>query len=301
LNENEEENGEQDQEAQALVPIVQDTITFNGKPLVVVRLPNGRPGVVLRWICENLHLAPGPQVLRIKRTEVIADDLVYVQVQTEGGFQTMPTLVLHAVPYWLATIDTRRMEKDDPRRLEILSYQRDAVDALYEWAQSPKAIAAPANLVPAEPITKPIPPADDATLEEWREYHRQMVVWIDWQHDIEQWRGTVESRLEHVEAMTSLIPEILERLPSETLTPAHQRRVQVYVQQLSKTSGKHSATIHNDLKAAFDVPRYQDIPEVEWDKVENWFKVQIERGSAKEDPMSDRPRKWSSDLEGSSN
>ncbi len=85
MNENEEENGEQDQEAQALVPIVQDTITFNGKPLVVVRLPNGRPGVVLRWICENLHLAPGPQVLRLKRTEVIADDLVYVQVQTEGG------------------------------------------------------------------------------------------------------------------------------------------------------------------------------------------------------------------------
>jgi hypothetical protein len=67
----EEESIEQEQESQALIPTAQDTIIFNGKPLVVVRLPDGRPGVVLRWICENLHLAPGPQVLRIKRTEVI--------------------------------------------------------------------------------------------------------------------------------------------------------------------------------------------------------------------------------------
>ena len=107
---NEEENEEQ--ETQALIPIVQDTITFHGKPLVVVRLPSGQPGVVIRWICENLHLAPKGQVERIKRTEVIADDLVYVRVQTEGGFQTMPTLVLHSTPYWLGTIDTRRMKTE---------------------------------------------------------------------------------------------------------------------------------------------------------------------------------------------
>jgi hypothetical protein len=52
-------------------------------------------------------------------------------VQTEGGPQKMPTLVLNSVPYWLATIDTRCIEKDDPRRLEILHYQKEAVVALY--------------------------------------------------------------------------------------------------------------------------------------------------------------------------
>ena len=70
--------------------------------------------------CVEWHLAINGQVERIKRTEVIADDLVYVRVQTDGGPQIMPTLVLGAVPYWLATIDTRRMEKNDPRRQEIL-------------------------------------------------------------------------------------------------------------------------------------------------------------------------------------
>lgn len=127
-------SNEQEQETQALIPLVQDTILFNGHPLVVVRLPDGRPGVVLCWICENLHISSPAQVERIKRTEVIADDLVYVRVQTDGGPQIMPTLILHAAPYWLATIDTRRMDKDDPRRLEILNYQRNAVDALYAWA-----------------------------------------------------------------------------------------------------------------------------------------------------------------------
>lgn len=53
--ENDELDDEQDQESQelipteqVLIPTEQDTILFNGKPLVVVRLPDGRPGVVLR-------------------------------------------------------------------------------------------------------------------------------------------------------------------------------------------------------------------------------------------------------------
>lgn len=108
-------NDEQGQESQALIPLVQDIINFNGHPLVVVRLPDGQPGVVLRWICENLHLSSAAQVERIKRTEVIADDLVYVRVQTDGGPQIMPALILHSVPYWLATIDTRRLERGRKR------------------------------------------------------------------------------------------------------------------------------------------------------------------------------------------
>ncbi len=280
---------EQEQETQALIPTVQETIIFNGKPLVVVRLPDGRPGVVLRWICENLHVGQKAQVERIKRTEVIASDLVYTQVQTEGGFQIMPTLVLDSAPYWLATIDTRRMSKDDPKRLEILEYQRRAVAALFAWAASvPKAIATPMNLIPAEPITKPTAPADDASLDEWREYHRQMVVWIDWQHDIETWRGKVdiwrggmESRMEGVEAMTGLIPEILERLGPEKLTDKHQEMVKYYVGQLSQITGKHRQTIYTDLYRAFSVPKYQDILEADWPVVENWFMVQIERGRKK--------------------
>lgn len=271
-NENEHEN-EDEQFSQALIPVEQETILFRGKPLVVVRLTDSRLGVVLRWICENLHLGAKAQTQRIRRTEVIADDLVYAQVQTDGGPQTMATLVLQAVPYWLATIDTRRMEKDNPQRLEILHYQREVVAALYEWA----AIHKPQKLVPAEPITRPTSPEPGASIEEWRNYHQQMLAFIDWQADVENWRGSVESRLEGVEAMTSLIPEILDRLPPETITPAHQRQIQVYVKQLGDLTGKHPASIYTDLYTAFAVPRYQNLLESDWYAVDQWFKVQIDR------------------------
>jgi P22_AR N-terminal domain len=274
----EEESIEQEQESQALIPTAQDTIIFNGKPLVVVRLPDGRPGVVLRWICENLHLAPGPQVLRIKRTEVIASDLVYVQVQTEGGMQIMPTLVLDSTPYWLATIDTRRMAKDDPNRLEILDYQRRAVAALFAWASSQKAVAVPTNLVPAEPITEPARPTPDASVEEWIVYHQQMLAVLEWRRDIEQWRGGIDKRLEGLETVTSTI---LERLGPPALTPAHQSLVQYYVDQLHEATGKTHASIQSNLRLAFNVPSYKDIPESEWGKVVNWFRVQMERAHKK--------------------
>lgn len=58
-----------------LVPVEQETILFHDKPIVAVKLPDGRIGVVLRWICENLQLLSQGQIARIKRTEVIADDL----------------------------------------------------------------------------------------------------------------------------------------------------------------------------------------------------------------------------------
>ncbi|GAC1349221.1 MAG: hypothetical protein NVS4B12_21870 [Ktedonobacteraceae bacterium] len=268
------DNEQEEQESQALIPTEQQTIMFRGLPLVVVRLPDGRPGVVLRWICENLHLTPTGQVTRIKRTEVIANDLVYVRVETGGGFQKMPTLVLHSVPYWLATIDTRNMKKDDERRLEILHYQREVVDILYAWAQTPRAIATPTSLVPSEPITEPTRPAPDATLADWHEYHLRMAAVIEWQMEVENWRSGIENRLEGLEA---IIPDILDRLPPQTLTPDHQRQVQVYTKQLHEATAKPYPTIYDDLKAAFSVARYQDISEAEWDKIVNWFKVQIQR------------------------
>lgn len=272
---------EHEQDSQALIPAEQDTITFHGKSLIVVRLPDGRNGVVVRWLCENLNLSSPGQIERIKRTEAIANDLVYVRIETTSAAQVMATLVLHAVPYWLATIDTRRMDKDDPRRAEILAYQREAVDALYAWASTPKAITAPANLIPAEPITQPTRPDRDAPLTEWHDYYLRMAAIIEWQVDIEHWRGGVESRLEGLEAITGLIPEILERLGPETLTIEHQRSVQGLVKRLHDATGKPFGTIYDELKTAFDVPRYQEIRENEWEKVLNWFQVQINRAKGK--------------------
>ena len=70
---------------QELIPIEQQTLTFYGKPIIVVRLPDGRPGVVLRFLCENLHIDTNAQMQRVQRSEAMAVDLVLTRVDYHGG------------------------------------------------------------------------------------------------------------------------------------------------------------------------------------------------------------------------
>ena len=267
-----------------ITPAEQRALLFYGKPIIVVRLPDGRPAVVLRPFCENMQIDTNGQVKRIRRTEAIADDLISgVRVERpaeEGGPQAMAVLVLRAVPFWLAGIDPKRVREEI--RPDILRYQREVVDVLYAWAQTSKTPAAVAEgqtsyLVPAEPVTTPLKPEQGGTLEQWREYYLRMAAVIEWQMDVEQWRGSIEARLEGVEAMTGLIPEILGRLGPETISTQQQRQVQVYVQQLSKATGKHPATIHEELKTAFERSSYRELRADEWPQVVHWFTVQIEQ------------------------
>lgn len=265
-------------EEHELIPIEQQTLLFYGKPIIVVRLPDGRPGVVVRFFCENMQIDTQAQLQRIRRTEVIAEDLVTMQIVTEGGMQKMAVLVLHSVPFWLAGIDPNRVREEI--RSDVLRYQKEVVDVLYTWAAAPKAIATPDKIVPSEPAQ----PAPDAGALVWAEYHRQMAAFYEWKAAIdtridflEGWQGQVETRLEGLEAISDLIPDILERLGPETLTLDHQNQVKYYVSQLSKATNQHPSTIYSSLYTAFSVPRYQDLPESEWNKVERWFKAQLER------------------------
>ncbi len=61
--------------------------------------------------------------------------------------------------------------------------------------------------------------------------------------EVEAWRGSIEDRLEGLEAITGLIPEILERLPAPTITPAHQNKVKYYISQLG-----HGPAPRHDLQ-----------------------------------------------------
>ena len=50
------------EEIQGLIaPLEQQTLQFYGKPIIVVRLPDGRPAVILNYLCNNLQLDPKSQ------------------------------------------------------------------------------------------------------------------------------------------------------------------------------------------------------------------------------------------------
>ncbi len=96
---------------QWIVPVEQDTVIFYNQPIVAVRLEDGSIYVVLRWICEGLQLDPTAQVRRIKRTEAIADELINVRLQTEGGIQIMPALKLRSLPSGLQALTLHRFRR----------------------------------------------------------------------------------------------------------------------------------------------------------------------------------------------
>ncbi|MEO7001846.1 MAG: hypothetical protein ABI068_08455 [Ktedonobacterales bacterium] len=73
--------------------------------------------------------------------------------------------------------------------------------------------------------------------------------------------GALHSRVESVEELTRLVPEILERLGLETLTSAHQRWVQGAVKRLHDLSGVAYPTVYTELGEAFQAAKYTDIRE----------------------------------------
>jgi hypothetical protein len=194
-----------------LIPLEQAEIPFYDRTIVAVRLPDGRIAAVLSVLCEVIGLAPAPQGRRIRADEVLADQLLLAQVQTDGGPQAMDVLTAWAIPAWLQGIKLGKVAPE--KRAAILAFKREAADTLYRHFSQPRhALPAPATLVPEQPITEPERPTHDAGRETWITYYRQMAAWLEWQADIETWRGSVEERLEEHEAILSLVPELLERL-----------------------------------------------------------------------------------------
>ena len=175
-----------------LEPTEQQLISFYDKPLIVVRLPSGEPGVVLNQLCENMGLESRPQLRRIRRTKAIADGLRSARIETSGGPQVVYVLTLKVTPAWLFGIDAHRAKAE--MKQEIERYQAECVDVLYQWASTLRLPMSTA-LVPSEPVEKPNPPATGASLAEWKIYHDQMSTFLQWQMDVDNWREDIDSRV----------------------------------------------------------------------------------------------------------
>jgi hypothetical protein len=78
-----------------------------------------------------------------------------------------------------------------------------------------------------------------------------------------------------LEAGQRLLPEILERLGPQTLSPEHQATVKAMAGRLHELAGYPFATIYSDLNAAFHVGRYSDIPDAQWAEVASWLQARI--------------------------
>jgi hypothetical protein len=194
--------------------------------------------------------------------------------------QPMAVLTAWAIPMWLAGVHTSCIAEN--KRTAILSYKQEAANVLYRHFSTIQQLTAPSILVPAEPIEKPVAPGEDATLEVWRGYHQAMIQWLDWQKDMAAWRSATDARLdglqdevESLHEVVRLVPEILERLGPQTLSPEHQSSTQEMVKRLHDLTGYAFSTIYTDLNSSFRIGKYSDIPDAQWPDVAQWFSVRI--------------------------
>src|SRR5690348_3050838 len=191
--------------------------------------------------------------------------------------QSIPSPKAEPVKQWLARVGARRLEE--------VTRPLDAAGVSQTIAATPK-------------------PALDAPALAWAEYHEQLaalyrrqaayearLAYVDATlgglsarldthdeqlHDHDEQIGELHTRLEGMEEVTRLVPEILQRLGPQPLTPAHQATIKHQATRLHELSGLAYATIYGDLNAAFHVARYADIADARWPEIVAWFKARID-------------------------
>jgi hypothetical protein len=88
--------------------------------------------------------------------------------------------------------------------------------------------------------------------------------------------GELHSRVESLEAGQRLLPEVLERLGPQILTPAQQATVKAMARRLSDLTDVAYASIYGDLTQSFHVGKYADIPDADWPQVAAWLQQRID-------------------------
>ena len=106
------------------------TISFNNQSLITVE-QNGNYYVAMKPICENIGLAWEPQVLRIKRDEVLSQGMIVMIIPTNGGNQNMICLPIEYLNGWLFGIDINRCKPEI--RDTLIKYKKECYQALHDY------------------------------------------------------------------------------------------------------------------------------------------------------------------------
>jgi hypothetical protein len=168
--------------------------------------------------------------------------------------QSIPSPKAEPVKQWLAKVGAKRLQEAQP------------LDA----AQTSMEVST---------ITKPLP---DAPALSWAEYFEQLATLYRRQAAYEAQLAYVDARLdglqdevESLHEVVRLVPELLERLGPQTLSPEHQSTTQEMVKRLHDLTGYAFSTIYTDLNRSFRVGKYSDIPDARWPDVAQWFNARI--------------------------
>jgi hypothetical protein len=205
------------------------------------------------WLRLRMRAADG----KLRETDA-ADTETLLRI-----IQSIPSPKAEPIKLWLAKVGAKRLEQETRPldaaqvRAETATITMPAAEApALAWAEYYEGLAA---LYRRQAAYEARLATIDARLDE----HEDEI-------------GELHSRLEGMEEVTRLVPEILERLGPQTLTPEHRATAQAMVQRLHDLSGASYGVIYNELRQAFHVGKYDEIPEARWPEAAAWFQVRID-------------------------
>lgn len=281
----------------------QDTVLFHGRPIVAVRLDDGRIAVTIQSLAEGMGLNTQAQVRRAQRTEAIAGEVVSPWLETvDAGPQEVPALVLDVLPGWLMGIDTRRVKGE--AHDTILAYQREAYGVLYRHFVVERRLP---ELAPPEATAATLAPVDAQQVQALAE-------------QIDELSGVVAFLREHLAALLAVpeqvqglavrldtAVELLETLAArqdsaegqiaqiaertQRLTPAHARAVQEQVNRMVRETAHLPPPaqltypiIYGRLKHRFRAGSYAEIADERYEAVMAFLQGELHRATGGEGP-----------------
>jgi hypothetical protein len=174
--------------------------------------------------------------------------------------QSVPSPKAEPIKLWLARVGSQHLET----------------------ATRPVEIAVPAPTTPIAQAWTNDRPADGDLLG-WAEFLERMAIVYRQQASLESRvryvetaAQSVERRLDELEKAQSTLPELLDLLKPEQLSPLHQTMVRRWVNDLARLTGWHITMIFQDLVADFAYHSFGDAKESDWLRIQDWFQTRLE-------------------------
>jgi len=180
--------------------------------------------------------------------------------------QSIPSPKAEPIKQWLAKVGAKHLQETLPSDTMNVTTLGSAI--AHEWQRRPEEAAD--SLVWAEYLERL------AALYRRQAYFESRLEYVEARtHDQDERLNTLQKRVENLEAGATMLPELLERLGPERMRPEHQEMVKRWVRELHHLSGVDYNSIYQDLNADFEVDRFSDIRESEWERLEVWFYERI--------------------------
>jgi hypothetical protein len=180
--------------------------------------------------------------------------------------QSIPSPKAEPIKRWLAKVGAKQLQDTLPGDTMNANSLGSAIAR--EWQRRPEETAD--SLAWAEYLERL------AALYRKQAYVESRLEYVEARtHDQDARLISLQKRVENLETGGTVLPELLERLGPERMRPEHQEMVKRWAGELHRLSGVDYNSIYQDLNDDFQVDRFSDIRESEWERLEVWFHERI--------------------------